>query len=111
MELMWCIWCAEVALFSLTEGKGDEPVPGLKPMTKFVRLLGESIPGEVSRSELSLGMRCGIIRVNRGDDGPAVGRCCAPSGKWVRRGDGVGDVVVMSGVCCRGVVSPAPPGL
>lgn len=77
MELMWLRSEGEsvMVLFSATDGKGDEVEPGLKPMTRLVRLFGESTPGDPSRSEPSLGIRCGTIRPMRGDDGPAVGKC------------------------------------
>jgi hypothetical protein len=59
--------------FSATEGKGELVDPGLNPMTSVVLLLlGESIPGEPSRSELSLGIRWGTILLpSRGEAGPA----------------------------------------
>jgi hypothetical protein len=61
--------------YSATEGKGVLVEPGLNPMIRVVLLLlGESMPGEPSRSELSLGIRCGTIRPNRGEDGPAAGK-------------------------------------
>lgn len=96
-----------MVLFSATEGNGDEVEPGLKPITRLVLLLGESTPGEPSLSELSLGIRWGTILPMRGDDGPALGICCADRGKCARRGEGVGEVVVMTGGG-RGVLSPLP---